>query len=779
MERLDFCSLTGIIKDYCNDEKLGSQLDFVEKIFYSYVYCEDEDTIYFDETQVCRWLKGQINISKSIIAYYIDSEKHKKELITDLESRIVSIIYDKEMAINKIRELLLNDTTISASHKEKLLTNYGIDSTGQIAAFISDLILFAMERKFIKRDFEKKLLTSGEYSPVIADYIFENDTPSPCRFFCGRDTELEELHEALTAKDKIFVYGIAGIGKSELARAYARKYKKSYTNILCITYTGSLTDDIASLDFADDLPAESIDERFKKHNRFLRSLKNDSLIIVDNYDTTVEKDSFLSVMMKYKCRIIFATRSSFYDYDKYELSEISDINALLSLVSNFYDYKKSETDTIREIIETVHCHTFTVELAARLLHRGIFTPDSLLEKLKKENVLSSSTDTIGIKKDGIIQKNTYYGHIHTLFSLSVLNENQTDIMRYMSFIPVNGIDRRLFARWTGQPDMNIINSLVELGFIKELPLNRICLHPMVREITIADARPSITNCKPMLEYIRNYILLYHGMDVPYASLLFEVIENIMESCEKDDISYYLLFIEDAFAYMDIYNYESGMRQIISEMDMLLKEPEIGTTSDRVLYYDYSAMLKNDYDNNLKGAIELDEKALSLLPEPSQESVVLISNVYTNYGRLLHKKGDLVPAEEYMKKGIDILRKYHLEISNDMVIKICNYAVLLASMNETARAIRVLQKNKKIVKDHISDTCHDYALMEEATGRIYLMSGNINSATTYLKNAFTIYEKIWADKPELIEQKYEDLRKDFKIISKHLGSLLAKHINKTE
>ena len=65
-------------------------------------------------------------------------------------------------------------------------------------------------------------------SPSIKNYIFENDTPAPCKFFCGRDTELEELHEALISNDKIFLYGIAGIGKSELAKAYARKYKKTY-----------------------------------------------------------------------------------------------------------------------------------------------------------------------------------------------------------------------------------------------------------------------------------------------------------------------------------------------------------------------------------------------------------------------------------------------------------------------------------------------------------------------------------------------------------------------
>ncbi len=126
------------------------------------------------------------------------------------------------------QSVLLNDTTISASQKENLLKNYDPVNDSKIASFISDLLLFVMERKFVKREADKKLLTVGEYSPSIGDFIFENDVPAPCRFFCGRDTELTELHEALISKNKIFLYGVAGIGKSELAKAYARKYKKEY-----------------------------------------------------------------------------------------------------------------------------------------------------------------------------------------------------------------------------------------------------------------------------------------------------------------------------------------------------------------------------------------------------------------------------------------------------------------------------------------------------------------------------------------------------------------------
>ena len=47
-------------------------------------------------------------------------------------------------------------------------------------------------------------------------FIMEGDVPKPCRYFCGREKEIEQLHELLVKERKVFLHGIAGIGKSEL-----------------------------------------------------------------------------------------------------------------------------------------------------------------------------------------------------------------------------------------------------------------------------------------------------------------------------------------------------------------------------------------------------------------------------------------------------------------------------------------------------------------------------------------------------------------------------------
>ena len=96
------------------------------------------------------------------------------------------------------------------------------------------------------------------------------------------------------------------------------------------------------------------------------------------------------------------------------------------------------------------------------------------------------------------------------------------------------------------------------------------------------------------------------MEVDYYKKLFQTIGNIIELIEKDDIPKYLLFLENAFPYMDNYNYHKGMKGIIQELKVLLKTKSIGTNSDRALLLDFQATLEIKPEK----AIKLEKDALA-------------------------------------------------------------------------------------------------------------------------------------------------------------------------
>ena len=115
------------------------------------------------------------------------------------------------------------------------------------------------------------------------------------------------------------------------------------------------------------------------------------------------------------------------------------------------------------------------------------------------------------------------------------------------------------------------------------------------------------------------------------------------------------------------------------------------------------------------------------------------------------------AREHMEKSISLLDQFNLLHINDSIPKIANYAMFLTEQQKSERGISELQKLSGIIKEYHSVDCLDYAKVQETLATIYLMTANLPQAKTHFKRAFKIYEKIWADEPEMIEAKYQEIQ----------------------
>ena len=295
----------------------------------------------------------------------------------------------------------------------------------------------------------------------------------------------------------------------------------------------------------------------------------------------------------------------------------------------------------------------------------------------------------------------------------------------------------------------------------------VTLHPMLQEITITDTKPSVTNCHTMLDYLQKEIFCYHGIDVPYFKLLFAATLNISDLIDVDDKEFYLRFLEDAFAYMDKYRFEDGMKKVIDVIEKLLKDSTVGTAGDKALLLDYKAAMADQTSK----AIKLEQQALELLTEINVGNALLASNLNANMGALYHKanKNDL--AARHMEQGILILEQYGLIYMNQSIAQICNYAVLLHDMGESERGLFALRRCAKTVKEHNSGLSSDYAAIQEAMGNINLACGRLNKAREHLQKALSIYEQLWSDEPQLIEAKREEILQQYTFAGLGIGSSL--------
>lgn len=766
MERCDFSSIITTVRKYIGDDRGMNQIDLLYELFEGFLEEESSQDFDFDNGLVCRWFNGQARISPRISGYYLHTDNQNR-LADDIETNILPLMFDSAMAIQEIYKILIQDGTISDQKKERLTQDYPCHTSEEQAAFLASVLCFGMERTFVKRNAAtKKLLAAGTLSPVISDFVYNGEVPKACAHFCGRNQELSTLHELISEKQIIFLQGIAGIGKSELAKTYAKTYRKEYTNILYLTYSGDLRQDIIDLDFADDLPEDTEDERFRKHNRFLRTLKEDTLLIIDNFNTTASKDAFLSVLLKYRCRILFTTRSRFDNYASFNLEEISDQNALLSLMGYFYSDTGKNQNILEQIIQTVHSHTLAVELSARLLETGILEPQELLARLQIEKSALGATDTIDIVKDGQSRKATYYDHIHTLFSLYCLSEEELNIVRGLIFAPVSGISGRLYANWMKLPDMNRINDMIEKGFIQTQSGRQISLHPMIQEVAADETRPSVNNSAVLLDSLQSICLL-HGRDVIWYKPLFLTIENIIREIIDDNTPAYLSFLEDVFPYMEKYHYTNGMNAVLGKLSGLLKDETVGRSTDRALLLDYRAACEDKTEK----AIKLEKEAIALIPEISEENAHLVSNLYSNLGGLYKKAGKQDLAQQAMEQGLWILVQHDLLYYHDSIAQTANYAVLLTEMGQPERGLSVLKKLSRMIRNFNSDQTIDYATVQEAMGGICLAAGDIRQATTHFKKALSIYESVYNGEPDMIETKKQEILQTYTQAGIALGQQL--------
>lgn len=727
MRRVDFSTVISIIIENCrenmhifkNRERAFTQTDLITGIFSEY-YDSCDDKI-FESSSISRWIKGSRPVPADLINFYRDNGC--ESIGYDFQDNCVDIVYDLNNLYNEFVTLVSNDYSLSEEKKAKILTEIDTTDESEVCRFIGNVIFAAIDRPFVSAD--KPMLPASAIT--VSECVFGAEVPAPCRYFCGRDTELDELHAALQEYSKFFISGFAGIGKSEFAKAYAKKFKKEYRNILYFNYHGSLKEAITDMDFAGDNLSDDEHTRFTKHIRFLKSLRSDSLIIIDNFNTA--NDSFLSTLINYGCKMIFTTRSKIDCGHIFDLDVIKNADELYQLVGKFYSYADENKAVINELIETVHHHTLSVEMIAKLLEKGLHSSEEILEHLKQNSADPESADKIKISKDGVNAKETYYNHIRSLFSLYLLDNDYQSIMRNMIFF--DEVRIRYFAKLLELNDTNGINELCELGFIRNDYADLILLHPMIRDVVLLDLKPTFENCDTLITNLKNKLQII-GIELPDSAIIISSIRNVMKYFGSTDSSAYLNFLETAYIFLDNYHEYVFMEIIISETEKLLDNDKLGTDNNRALLLNNKAMLPNNRNEKLAYSISMMNKALSMCDEKSNP--VLFANINMNLGILYVENKETERGLEFMDKAylfIKLTRAYN----NDFITIARNYAATLSENSRVTKAIEVLKECEFATEECCSN---NHAALLFDLGAAYILSENYPLAVKKYNLAFAEY-----------------------------------------
>ena len=630
--------------------------ELYSKIFMSYYEYEGDPSVLTAYT-ANKVVKGQKYLDRSGKKFYAEADNYTV-LYDDLDERVLPYVSDKFGMCNEIRQLIISDG-MNEADRDNLLKSYP-NSKDEITDFLTRVIIFSLNRP----------TRAGAASPIMEERI-NIPAVSSCKYFCGREKELQAFSEMLEAENKVFIYGIGGIGKSEFVKKFIKDNKAEFTNILFVTYADSLKNTIAGINFKGDKSDEVLENLYIHHMNYLRVMQNDTLIIIDNFDIIPEEDENFDDIMELNCKIIFTTRSHIgEDYTVFEMPNIE--RQYLFEIAEKLNVTDIEKDTLDRIFEALHNHTLACELILRLLKKSAFTADELLDKILNEHVGLDVSDKI--RKD---ISATYYEHIHQLFRLFALTDEQKNIMRLLSLAPVEGIDDKYFKKLTDVKNMNAVNELDEIGLVNYSE-HIIKVHPLIGEAAAADFAPDMDNCR---EFTDNLILecrhhLPDEVNVMRQAVVLEICDRIVEFSAKNDTEYYFYFLINTYPYAETFEDEHRMRLYLAEMEKY--QTEVRDRFLRAVYFMSRASFAMLFEKDCAAALKHTISAQRSIPEVvgggfySRQEIDICFNVNNNLGRFYLENGDLRNSKKYLKKATDILKSCYKDgLPEDSVALLIN------------------------------------------------------------------------------------------------------------
>ncbi len=339
-------------------------------------------------------------------------------------------------------------------------------------------------------------------------------------FFVGREDELEEMHRLLGENRLLFLCGVGGIGKSELAKQYATQYQDSYDSILFAPYLNDVSalmqdDDAIHIQNFGPYPDEKTEEYQARKLQKLKALCDQrTLLIVDNLNRIDDPD--LKKLLALDCRLLITTRADFSGFGHGKQLPVETLKCGEDIERIFYHHYQGELNQedraiIREIITLVEGHTMTVELIAKQIDAQWTTPGEILEKMKGAGIHGIGDEEVDSGKDGSFSSRSTYEHIKALFDLAVFEtagkENELYLLYNLSLMPYTGIDRRLFAQWCQlekHGGKGIVKHLIKSGWVRKSERN-LSLHPVVAEVVLARLKENPQAELPVLRSSVEYI----------------------------------------------------------------------------------------------------------------------------------------------------------------------------------------------------------------------------------------------------------------------------------
>lgn len=645
--------------------------------------------------------------------------------------------------------------------------------------------------------------------------------PEASEFFVAgsRDDDLRKMQELFDAKKTVYLCGVGGIGKTELAIQFAKTYAPSEGAYFmrCIRSDSgeSLRESILQLQIEDYSFKGQDDEKreaeYKDRLQILAKFKG-ALVILDNWDgpnmkRMLEEKAFAD-LTALGLRLVITTR--FCMRGGLEIERLSD-GHLLGLIRSIYDTNRETVndDLLLDLIDAVDGHTLMVNLMAQTLD-AMWDDDAVEQML--EAIRSSDLDRYDFPeviedKDRKLKQDRLYVHLRTLFNFSGIKKNATecDIMRCATLLPAGGMRDTLFRSCLEPGQRQALLDLVGRGWIQHKS-KLLMLHPVIREVCRGELKPDDRNCRPFLIKLRQQydpaqydarrfsemaecfsvaatrLVDYWGDWSYFASELWSELGQ-----PRKGLQFALRTVKKRQQRVKRARRESKPqleRQLASAYNMVcnaychLSEYEHARSyGERALQLRKARLEKGHYQiaasyNNLgmvyihleqyDKAMELLKEALRLRESHENPNQMDIANSYNNIGTAYYVQEDFEQALHYRQKALELRRVIHAnELDHpDIAASINNVGRTYHEMGRYEDALQLLLQALQMRRNKLRINDSDLANSYYNVGHTYAAMVNYPEAIKHLEMALKTWERCGAqDNMYFVstQQELEELR----------------------
>lgn len=534
--------------------------------------------------------------------------------------------------------------------------------------------------------------------------------------FFGRERELEQIFRNFkNGNHVVFLQGIGGIGKSELAAVYALSQRENYEVVIysnCFSdIAGMISSDVEfplenmSRNTYDEFFLETEEAYFERKYEVLKLLMSKKVLwVIDNFNCS--SDPYLDKILEFECDILITTRRdwSAKGFPVLCIKEIEQMDELFKIFEHYYIPRDTqEVQKIKKVITMVGGHTLVVEWIAKQLNEQKINLDDLIQVLLH---IISEQKQMKNDSDFLCQI------LSDVFQMRQLSEDEKSVLRFLCFVPYTGISKEDVVRYGKKGTHTAILKLLRSSWIKQIELDVISLHPIVAETVVYQLDPNWNNTSLFFNNIAKDLV---DDDLPISQIdkLLLISENAFEKLgiEEKGASELLMAVSHAF-FVRYRKYDMAVgllkktyKLYEKQMDELRAKIELCKEQNTI----------DVANNSLKNKLVEQEKKKCII---------------------LHQIGEIY----YVGGKYDKALHYYMKLNDSPIVDVyCDIAKVYAEVNEYKKAMDYIQAGIKVKK--YKNGANEVPLVESylLLSEICVRSGDYRMAEKWLQDSLVIAE----------------------------------------